>query len=164
MATHSCILAWKTPWTEEPDGLQYMGLQKGEIARCLQGHDWATEHTQALYGSTPRNLEREGDLGSIFADHGFLDSSHLCPICQQWICVVAQISWHLVLARILTYYLFTLHYSFPLLPPSILQGKKWKHHLISVRAPGKEWVSELNLNRNPHILDPRVCGQPFLPL
>ena len=32
MATHSCILAWKTPWTEEPDGLQYLGLQKGEIA------------------------------------------------------------------------------------------------------------------------------------
>ena len=21
MATHSSILAWKTPWTEEPDGL-----------------------------------------------------------------------------------------------------------------------------------------------
>ena len=22
MATHSCILAWRTPWTEEPDGPQ----------------------------------------------------------------------------------------------------------------------------------------------
>ena len=28
MATHSSILAWRTPWTEEPDGLQFMGLQK----------------------------------------------------------------------------------------------------------------------------------------
>ena len=28
MATHSSILAWKTPWTEEPGGLQSMGLQK----------------------------------------------------------------------------------------------------------------------------------------
>ena len=27
MATHSCILAWETTWTEEPGGLQSMGLQ-----------------------------------------------------------------------------------------------------------------------------------------
>ena len=27
MATHSSILAWDTPWTEEPGGLQLMGLQ-----------------------------------------------------------------------------------------------------------------------------------------
>ena len=27
MATHSSILAWETPWTEEPGGLQSMGLQ-----------------------------------------------------------------------------------------------------------------------------------------
>ena len=28
MATHSCILAWSTPWVGEPGGLQSMGLQK----------------------------------------------------------------------------------------------------------------------------------------
>ena len=28
MATHSSILAWKFPWTEEPGGLQSMGLQE----------------------------------------------------------------------------------------------------------------------------------------
>ena len=28
MATHSSILAWRIPWTEEPDGLQSMGLQR----------------------------------------------------------------------------------------------------------------------------------------
>ena len=28
MATHSSILAWKIPWTVEPDGLQSMALQK----------------------------------------------------------------------------------------------------------------------------------------
>ena len=27
MAPHSSILAWKVPWTEEPGGLQSMGLQ-----------------------------------------------------------------------------------------------------------------------------------------
>ena len=28
MATHSIILAWRIPWTEEPGGLQSMGLQR----------------------------------------------------------------------------------------------------------------------------------------
>ena len=28
MATHSSILAWRIPWTEEPSGLQFMGLQR----------------------------------------------------------------------------------------------------------------------------------------
>ena len=35
MATHSGILAWRIPWTEEPGGLQPMGSQRGR-------HDWAT--------------------------------------------------------------------------------------------------------------------------
>ena len=28
MATHSSILAWKIPWTEELGGLQFMGSQR----------------------------------------------------------------------------------------------------------------------------------------
>ena len=36
MATHSSILAWRIPWTEEPGGLQPMGLQRF-------GHDWEAE-------------------------------------------------------------------------------------------------------------------------
>ena len=28
MATHSSFLPWKIPWTEEPSGLQFMGLQR----------------------------------------------------------------------------------------------------------------------------------------
>ena len=28
MAIHSSILAWRLPWTEEPGGLQSMGLQR----------------------------------------------------------------------------------------------------------------------------------------
>ena len=35
MVTHSGILAWKIPWTEEPGGLPSMGLQR-------VGHDWAS--------------------------------------------------------------------------------------------------------------------------
>ena len=30
MATHSSILAWETPWTEESGGLSCIGLQKVE--------------------------------------------------------------------------------------------------------------------------------------
>ena len=30
MATHSSILAWRIPWTEEPGGLQSLGSQKSQ--------------------------------------------------------------------------------------------------------------------------------------
>ena len=30
MATHSSILAWRIPWTEEPGGLQSAGSQKSQ--------------------------------------------------------------------------------------------------------------------------------------
>ena len=38
MATHSSILAWRIPWTEEPDGPQSTGSQR-------VGHDRATKHS-----------------------------------------------------------------------------------------------------------------------
>ena len=42
MATHSSILAWRIPWTEEPDRLQSMGLQ-------TVGHDWVTSTYRHIY-------------------------------------------------------------------------------------------------------------------
>ena len=36
MATHSSILAWRIPWTEEPDGLQFMGSQRVTTAPWTQ--------------------------------------------------------------------------------------------------------------------------------
>ena len=39
MATHSSILAWEIPWTEEPGGLQSMGSQR-------VGHDLAIKQKQ----------------------------------------------------------------------------------------------------------------------
>ena len=38
MATHSSILAWEVPWTEEPGKLQSMELQRVRL-------DWVTKHT-----------------------------------------------------------------------------------------------------------------------
>ena len=31
MATHSSILTWKIPWTEEPGGLQFMGHRESDM-------------------------------------------------------------------------------------------------------------------------------------
>ena len=45
MATHSSMLAWRIPWTEESGGLQSMGLSRG-------GHNLATNtFTEPLYCS-----------------------------------------------------------------------------------------------------------------
>ena len=47
MATHSSILAWEIPWTEEPDGLWSTELQR-------VGHDLVTK--QELYIHTHTNV------------------------------------------------------------------------------------------------------------
>ena len=38
MATHSSILAWEIPWTEEPDGLQFMVSQESDMTQRLSHH------------------------------------------------------------------------------------------------------------------------------
>ena len=38
MATHSSTLAWKIPWTEEPGGLQSMGLLESDMTERLHCH------------------------------------------------------------------------------------------------------------------------------
>ena len=35
MATHSSILAWRIPWTEEPGGLQSTGLKELDMTKRL---------------------------------------------------------------------------------------------------------------------------------
>ena len=51
MATYSSILAWKTPRTEEPGGLQFVGLQRAE-------HDCMSAHTHSrIYHSTGQGTQ-----------------------------------------------------------------------------------------------------------
>ena len=38
MATHSRILAWRIPWTEEPGGLQFMGVAESDTTEGLTLH------------------------------------------------------------------------------------------------------------------------------
>ena len=52
MATHSSILAWRIPWTEEPGGLQSTGSQR-------VGHGWVTSLSLSNYGESN---EDNGDL------------------------------------------------------------------------------------------------------
>ena len=61
MATHSSILAWKIPWTEEPSGLQSMDLQR-------VGNDQATE-----------SIGAEQYMLSYSASHFLLQGIFLTP-------------------------------------------------------------------------------------
>ena len=42
MATHSSILAWRIPWTEEPGRLQSMGSQQSDLILQLNHHHQST--------------------------------------------------------------------------------------------------------------------------
>ena len=48
MATHSCILAWRHPWTKEPGGLQSMRSQRVGYEHT---HTHTHTHTQHIRNS-----------------------------------------------------------------------------------------------------------------
>ena len=71
MATHSSILAWRIPWTKNPDGQQSMGSQR-------VGHNWATNAFNTtsiswpIYSSIPTgilifNQQMPTNTDSVFA-------------------------------------------------------------------------------------------------
>ena len=48
MATHSSILAWRIPWTEEPGGLQSTGWLWGthlQVEKACRGSPWTVLQT-----------------------------------------------------------------------------------------------------------------------
>ena len=55
MATHSNILAWRIPWTEEHDGLQFMGCKR-------VGYNLVTKQTHFHIRSPLES--RRGSLGA----------------------------------------------------------------------------------------------------
>ena len=63
MATHSSILAWKIPWTEEPGSLQSIGSQRA-------GHDWVTEHAHT-YILHIFKLIRKKTVGKLYVPSKF---------------------------------------------------------------------------------------------
>ena len=93
IATHSRILAWRIPWTEEPGGLRSMGSQRVIISLKIRETDpfiLLFQITSALPGplsfqlrlviilslSTKNTAERDRD--SIQSLHQFGKNGHLC--------------------------------------------------------------------------------------
>ena len=68
MTAHSSILAWRSPWTEEPGGLQSMGCQR-------VGHNWAI-NTCAMIADNPV-LFPMSDCQHLGKKAGYFSS--LCP-------------------------------------------------------------------------------------
>ena len=83
MATHSSILAWRIPWTEEPDGLQSTGLQKSRTLSSIQSLSrvrlfvtpWIAAWQASLSITNSRSSPRLTSIKSV------MPSSHLilCP-------------------------------------------------------------------------------------
>ena len=65
MASHSTMLAWETPWTEKPGGLQSMGSQ------CVR-HDLVTEdsHTHTHTHTHTHDLRKLSDLSFCERESG----------------------------------------------------------------------------------------------
>ena len=55
MATHSSILAWRIPWTEEPGRLQSMGSQRVDMTEQLT-HTHTHTHTHGTERISPKVL------------------------------------------------------------------------------------------------------------
>ena len=57
MATHSSILAWRNPWTEEPGGLQSRGSPR-------TGHDWSNSARMHAEQKVYKANWNEGHMGT----------------------------------------------------------------------------------------------------
>ena len=79
LATHSNILAWEIPWTEEPGGLQFIGLQK---ARC----DLVTEQQHpTLQCIRAEYIQSETLQKEVRSREHPAKSLQLCPtLCDPW--------------------------------------------------------------------------------
>ena len=78
MATHSSILAWRIPWTEEPGGLQSIGMQRvrHNWSDSAHRHSWDVHSSYWVFSL----------LGSLCVDYGpnskqnfHCHSKHLSP-------------------------------------------------------------------------------------
>ena len=78
LATHSSIPAWRRPWTEEPGGLQSVGLQRlrDNCRDLARRHMQARAHTHTQSGSTSQKFTFKKEAGIIHHDtNTFIDST-----------------------------------------------------------------------------------------
>ena len=96
MATHSSILAWRIPWTEEPGGLPSTGSQR-------VGHDWATSLSLIVI-STSQMRNSEAFRGSVNLTNVIYwrwQSWIWTQGCLTWI----ELSWHILFSNLWIYFL-----------------------------------------------------------
>ena len=91
IVTHSSILAWEIPWTEEPGGLQTMGLQR-------VGHGLVTKQQQhfgdVVFPKSSVGKEstcNAGDPGSIPGSERYPGEGIGYPLQYSWASLVAQL-------------------------------------------------------------------------
>ena len=101
MTTHSSILAWKIPWTEQSGGLQCMGSQR-------VGHHLVTKQQQQVtLGFIIHNVNLS-QSSLISPEHGPEKSTHLyllpssrIPLASDWVPSSYAITWTVALALFL---------------------------------------------------------------
>ena len=77
MATHSSILAWKIPWTEEPGGIQSLGSQRVR-------HDWGTQHELLHFRSHNGRLLFDLGKPETLSERQHAESLSGLPTCSGW--------------------------------------------------------------------------------
>ena len=101
MATHSSILAWKIPWTEETSELQSMGLHRVR-------HDWGTN--TCMYLHAERGVRLSTILYKIWV---FLMAQMVKTLPEMWETWVQSLGWENPLEKSMT----------PLYSSEFLKGK-----------------------------------------
>ena len=89
MATHSSILAWEIPRTEEPGGLQFMGLQR--VTKQLYGLIYMIIFQIWQYIFLKGKLQLRGQV-TYLKSHGIasaLNSAYYYSQCSYHYCIVA---------------------------------------------------------------------------
>ena len=84
MATHSNILTWRTPWTEELDRLQFIGLQSQTRLRRLSLAQYTTPRMSFVHFPTsPATYTTQVMSCPLSPQLPCLLSQHVCSLCWE---------------------------------------------------------------------------------
>ena len=116
MATHSSILAWRIPWTEEPSGLQSMGLQRIRYNWTCT-HDNNKNNWSQLWGSMRifpfkhHSTHTWAFSSDVNAPCGFLVCFYLFKDGMLWTCATDFLKitkWQFLIITLTAFHLFGL--------------------------------------------------------
>ena len=78
MAIHSSVVAWRIPWTEEPGGLQSLGLQRVQdmTERLTLSLSWTKKQNK-------NKTDNEADISQLLGFPGGSDGKKTCLPCRR---------------------------------------------------------------------------------